>query len=161
MCSNAFTWTAFLSQPFLVAGPLNLLRYKLQVVTAEDLEQTQCVAVFKLSLEAQQKPPWRTDNMFKNRIKMYAIFVHWNYVEVLEIKLEYGMLNSSSYTCGRRRSPPCCLWLNVHVAEGPVPLTGLLPTLRNNKHNCAICLWKCFLKMCSFFRLFHCCNDSK
>lgn len=73
LCSNAFTCTAVLRQPFLIAGPFHLLRYKLQVVTAEDLEQTQCVAVFKLPLEAQQKPPWRTDNMFKNRSKTFAV----------------------------------------------------------------------------------------
>lgn len=70
--STAFTCTAFLSQPFLITGPFNLLRYKLQVVTAEDLEQTQCVTVFKFPLEAQQKPPWRTDNVFKNRSKTYT-----------------------------------------------------------------------------------------
>lgn len=55
---NAFTWTAFLCQSFLIAGPFNLLGNKLQVVTTEDLKETQCVTVFKLPLETQQKPPW-------------------------------------------------------------------------------------------------------
>lgn len=52
----SFTCVPFLCQPFLISGSFYFLRNKLQVVAAEDLEQTQRITMLKLPLETQQEP---------------------------------------------------------------------------------------------------------
>jgi hypothetical protein len=49
------------SDPLLVVGAVHLLGDELQVVTAQDLKETQGITVLKLSLETQQQPSERGD----------------------------------------------------------------------------------------------------
>lgn len=58
--SACFTCALSSCQPFLISGLVYLLGDELQVVAAQDLEQTQGIAVFKLPLETQQQPPRHT-----------------------------------------------------------------------------------------------------